>query len=90
MVVFSALRKQDCTVTVMYRVKVWACISHVGDDDKLIGGSPNYSPCGTTPCINGKAELDHGACGGGSLVQEKGCSCGGEISGGWMYWLSYC
>jgi hypothetical protein len=90
MVVFSALRKEDCTVTVKYRVRVWQCSSHVRNDGLLIGGSPEYYECGTTPCVNGKAILDHAACGGGSLIEERGCSCGGEIQGGWLYWLQGC
>ena len=87
MVVFSALRKVDCTVTVMYRVRIWKCLSEVRNDGSLAGGSSTYSPCTTVPCVNGTATLDHAACGGGSLVEERGCNCGGEIRGGWLYWL---
>jgi hypothetical protein len=87
MVVFSTLRKEDCTVRIMYRVRVWACASHVRNDGQLIGGSPEYFLCGTAPCVNGQVNLDHGACGGGNLEETKGCGCDGEVRGGWLYWL---
>jgi hypothetical protein len=85
MVVFSALRKEDCTVRVMYRVRVWACLSHVGDNGRLIGGSPEHTFCGDFPCVNGQVSPDE-ACGGGSF-NARSCSCGGEIRAGWLYWL---
>lgn len=89
MVVFSALRKEDCTVKVMYRVRVYACRSHVGDSSKLIGGSDEYFHCGDFPCVNGEVYPDE-QCGGGSF-RARSCGCGGEIRGGWNYWLdSFC
>lgn len=84
MVVFSALRKEDCTVRVMYRVRVWRCRSHVGNNGLLIGGSPEYFFCGDFPCINGQVDADV-SCGGGSGF-IRGCSCGGEVRAGWLYW----
>jgi len=88
MVVFSALRKEDCTVKVMYRVRGWACLSDVGNNGKLLFGSSEHSYCGDFPCVNGEVFPDQ-ACGGGSFG-PRSCSCGGEIRAGWVYWLSNC